>query len=124
MDRDDALFMMRFDQLYRPSRLAKQFVWSAGLAATAAAGRFFDEYSLDSDERFHINEVATYFERLGSFWRAGIVPPDVALNWISADLYWDRIGSILIQARDIFESPDLWRDFEALAEAHRTAAGG
>lgn len=26
MDRDDALFMMRFDQLYRPSRLAKQFV--------------------------------------------------------------------------------------------------
>jgi hypothetical protein len=111
-------------RLCRPSRLAKQFVWSAGLAATALAGRFFDEYSLDSDEQFHVDEVATYFERLGSFWRAGVIPPDVALNWKNADVYWDRIGSILVQAREVFDSPGLWSDFEALAEAHRTAASG
>lgn len=115
MDRDDALFMMRLEELYRPSREAKRFVWSEQLQATAAAGTFFEEYSLDSEERFHVNEVATYFEIMGQFWREGIIPDELALNWISVDMYWDRIGPILLQAREVFEAPGLWSDFEALA---------
>ena len=31
VDRDDILFMMRFEELLRPSTDAKKFVWSEGL---------------------------------------------------------------------------------------------
>lgn len=121
VDRDDILFMMRFEELFRPSTDAKKFVWSEGLKALVEAGIFFDEYSLDSDERFYVNAVATYFERLGEFWRQGIVPDEIAMSWISVDMYWDLLGGILIQAREIFDAPGLWRDFEALAAAYSAA---
>ena len=121
VDRDDALFMMRFEELFRPGADAKKFVWTEELKAVVEAGTFFDEYSLDSEERFHVNAVATYFERLGEFWRQGIVPDETAMSWISADMYWDRLGGILIQSREIFDAPELWRDFEALAAAYSAA---
>ncbi len=63
--RDDMLFMMRFEELFRPSTEAKKFVWSEGLKKTVEAGTFFDDHALDSDERFYVNSVATYFERMG-----------------------------------------------------------
>jgi hypothetical protein len=31
-------------------------------------GDFFDRFTLDSDERFFVNEITTYFEMLGMLW--------------------------------------------------------
>lgn len=52
------------------------------------------------------------------FVSMGIVDEELALKWSGAKFAWKLIGPILIQAREVFGSEDLWADFEALAAAH------
>lgn len=119
--RENVDLMLRFEQIYRPSREAKKFVWSEALAACVEDGTFFEKYALDSDERFHINEVATYYEQVGMLWRNGLLELDLVMEWVPASLYWTKIGPILVQAREVFDIPGLWEDFEALAEAQQAS---
>ena len=115
--KDDAMLLLKLDEVWGPSVEARKFSYSAGLAGVVAEGTFFDTYPLDSDERFWINELATYYETLATFWKAGIVEESFALNWSGAIFTWKLIGPILVQARKVFGSDQLWTGFEALAEA-------
>jgi hypothetical protein len=115
--KDDAMLLLKLDEVHQPSTEARQFVYSDELAEVVRVGAFFDTYSLDSRERFFINEVATYFEILGTFRSTGIVDADLAVEWAGAKFTWKRIGPILIQAREVFGDDRLWCEFEALAQA-------
>ena len=115
--KDDALLLLKLDEVHGPSTEARQFVYSDELAKVVHEGSFFDTYSLDSRERFLINEVATYFEILGTFRSMGVVDEQLAVQWGGATFTWKRIGPILIQAREVFGYERLWTDFEALARA-------
>ena len=117
--REEVDLMLRLDQLYRPGKEAKKFVWSEALEAVAKDGSFFDTYALDSDERFHINEGATYYEMVGMLWRKGLLDPELVMEWVPAALYWNKIGAVLVQAREVFDATALWEDFEALAAAQQ-----
>jgi hypothetical protein len=115
--REDVMVLLKLDEVYKPGTDARKFVYSDELAAVVGEGTFFEVYSLDSDERFWINEVATYFEMLATLWEDGIVDRPLALDWAGAVFYWQRIGPILVQARDVFDHDQLWTGFEALALA-------
>lgn len=115
--KEDVHLLLRLDEVHHPGREARKFVYSREFTEVAEAGTFFDIYALDSDERFFINEVATYYETLGMFWKKGIVDADLALEWKPAALYWSKLGSVLIKAREVFGIDNLWEDFEALAKA-------
>ena len=115
--KEDVMVLLKLDEVYKPGTDARKFVYSDALAAVVSEGTFFDVYSLDSDERFWINEVATYCELLATFWKEGIVDRDLAQDWWGAAFYWKLIGPILVQARDLFDSDELWTGFEALALA-------
>ena len=41
----------------------------------------------------------------------------LARDWAGAVFYWQLIGPILVQAREVFDSDQLWTGFEALARA-------
>ncbi len=43
--REEVDLMLRLDQLYRPGKEAKKFVWSEALEAVAKDGSFFDTYA-------------------------------------------------------------------------------
>lgn len=111
------MLLLKLDEVYRPSLEARKFSYSSRLAEVVAEGSFFDTYSLDSDERFWVNELATYYEMLATFWEEEVVDASLALNWAGAVFTWKLIGPILVQAREVFGSDQLWTGFEALAEA-------
>lgn len=115
--KDDVLVLLKLDEVYRPGTEARKFSYSDELAAVVEDGTFFETYALDSDERFWINELATYYEMLGTLWSGRIVDESLALQWAGAMFTWKLIGPILVQARDVFGSDLLWTDFEALALA-------
>lgn len=117
ISREDVQLLLQLDQVHRPGRQAKQFIWSEAFERAASEGSFFDTYTLDSDERFHVNDVATYYEMVGLLWRSRVVDEEAALEWAPAGIYWERLGPVLIQARDVFGVETLWEDFEALAAA-------
>ena len=115
--KEDFMVLLKLDEVYRPSTEAKKFAYSDELAAVVDAGTFFDTYSLDSDERFWINELATYFELLADLWSEEIVDHSLVLNWSGAQFTWKLIGPVLVQARDVFDHDQLWTGFEAFAAA-------
>jgi len=115
--REDVELLLMLDGVYKPSVAAKKFVYSTELADVVTNATFFETYSLDSDERFYINEVATYYEHLGEIRSLGVVDADLALNWAGAAITWQRVGPVLVLAREVFGNDLLWTDFEALAVA-------
>lgn len=115
--KDDVFVLLKVDEVYLPGTEARKFSYSDELAAVVAEGTFFETYPLDSDERFWVNELATYYETLGTLWSGGIVDETLALEWSGARFTWKLIGPILIQAREVFGSDRLWTVFERLAAA-------
>jgi hypothetical protein len=115
--RADVSLLLQLDQVQKPSLAARQFAHSTELANVLKNGRFFDAYSMDSVERFYINEMATYFETLGMLRSKGIVDAELALDWSGALTAWRVIGPVLLEAREVFGIPSLWIDFENLAHA-------
>jgi hypothetical protein len=115
--REDVMVLLKLDEVYKPGTDARKFVYSDNLAAVVSEGTFFDMYSLDSDERFWVNEVGTYFELLATLWQEEIVNRELAQDWAGAVFYWKLIGPILVQAREVFNSDQLWTGFEALAHS-------
>jgi len=117
ISREDVELLLRLDEVHGPSREAKQFIWSDVLERVVSAGTFFDSYTLDSDERFHVNEIATYYEMAGLLWHSGVVSQEAVFEWVPAAMYWARLGPVLTQAREVFGAESLWEHFEALATA-------
>jgi hypothetical protein len=122
--KDDVMLLLKLDEVHKPSVEAKKFAYSAELAEAVAEGDFFDRYTLDSDERMYVNQIATYFELLGGIRSRGVVDDDLALSWAGAAITWERVGPVLVQAREVFGSDKLWTDFEALAAAQSSQPDG
>jgi hypothetical protein len=112
--REDVQLLLQTDQALKPGLAAKKFVWTD---VVEDGEGFFDRYGWDSDERFHINEVATYFETCGLLWKMGLIDQGILFEWVPAELYWRRVGPVLLEARRVLDSPELWHNFEALARA-------
>ena len=102
--KEDVLVLLKLDEVYRPGTEARKFSYSDELAVVVEEGTFFETYALDSDERFWINELATYFEMLGAVWTKKIVDESLVLDWVGANYTWKLIGPILVQSREVFGS--------------------
>ncbi len=118
--REDVQVLLHFEQVYKPSREAKKFVWTD---ACQDGDGWFDRYGWDSDERMHVNEYSTYFEMLAMLWRKKLVDEDLVMEWAPAELAWSRVGPVLIEARRVLGSEELWSGFEAYATAQAALSG-
>ena len=119
--KEDIMVLLKLDEVYKPGIDARKFVYSDELAEVVRNESFFETYALDSDQRFWVNEVATYFELLATLWEEGIVDQSLALDWAGTLFYWQRIGPVLVQAREVFDHDQLWTSFEAFAVAQGQA---
>lgn len=115
--REDVQILQELDKVYRPGVVARKFANSRRLSESVESGDFFDKYSLDSDERFFVNEIATFFELLGMLWSKGLVDEELVLEWSAVGFYWKKVGAVLVMAREVYDAPQLWVYFEALAVA-------
>jgi hypothetical protein len=115
--------LLQIEQVMKTGRAATRFVWSDGVKGIFAGPGFFEKYGWDSDERMHVNEVASYYETLALAWQRGFVDEELVLDWAPATLYWGLIGTILLAARDMLGDPELWSGFEALAAAQESSSG-
>jgi hypothetical protein len=89
--REDFQLLLQIEQAMKPGKAAKQFVWSDGVKGDYAGPGFFDKYGWDSDERIHVNEVASYYEVFAMAWQCGFVDEEFVLEWVPATLYWGLI---------------------------------
>ncbi|MGB3717343.1 MAG: hypothetical protein WA996_23210 [Candidatus Promineifilaceae bacterium] len=115
--REDVQILQELDKVYRPGVVARKFANSRRLSESVESGDFFDKYSPDSDERFFVNEIATFFELLGMLWSKGLVDEELVLEWSAVGFYWKKVGAVLVMAREVYDAPQLWVYFEALAVA-------
>jgi hypothetical protein len=81
------MVLLKLDEVYKPGINARKFAFSDELAEVVRAGTFFQKYSLDSDQRFWVNEVATYCELLAKLWEEGVVDRSLALDWFGVVFY-------------------------------------
>jgi hypothetical protein len=121
--REEFQLLLQIEQVMKPGKAATQFVWSDGVKGIYAGPGFFEKYGWDSDERMHVNEVASYFETVALAWQRGFVDAELVLDWAPAAQYWGLIGTILLAARDMLGDPELWSGFEALAAAQESSSG-
>ena len=112
--REDVELLLQVEQVYKPGRDAKKFVWTD---ACQEGDGWFDRYGWDSDERMHVNEYSTYFEMLAMLWQKDLVDRELVLDWTPAEQAWSRVGPVLLEARRVLGAPELWSGFEALAKA-------
>lgn len=113
--KEDLQLILQMEQTLRPSKAAKAFCWSAEVEGVNAGPGFWDKHGLDSDERLYVNEYSTYFELFSLAWRRGLIDEELLLDWVPAELAWQRVGPILKATRDLLGHQDLWSGFEALA---------
>ena len=118
--KDDLSLMLQIEQTYRPSKEAKAFCWSSAVEGDNAA-TFWEQHGLDSDERMNVNAYATNFEFYAFVWDKGLISEELILDWVPAEMAWGRVGPILVAARELLGSQDLWSGFEALAAAQATS---
>ena len=121
--REDFQLLLQIEQAMKPGKTAKQFVWSEGVKGDCAGPGFFEKYGWDSDERMHVNEVASYYEVFAMAWQRGFVDEELVFDWVPATVYWGLIGPICLAARDMLADPALWRGFEAMAAAQESSNG-
>ena len=110
--RDDIRLLLEVERTLKPSTEAKKFAWSKEVEQ---ADGFFDRYGWNSDERFHVNEFSTYFELCGLIWKQGLVDEALLFDWVPAVSAWHRVGPVLLEARRVLGSEELWTNFEAFA---------
>jgi len=118
----DLSLMLQVEQTYRPSKEAKAFCWSKAVEGHNAGPAFWDKHSLDSDERMYVNAYASYFEFYAFIWRKQLINEELILDWVPAQMAWQRIGPILIATRELLGSQELWSGFEALAAAQSASS--
>lgn len=69
--------------------------------------------------RLKVLKILGYYETLGLYHRLGLIHPDLLLGWIDYVGPWERVGAIALAAREERKLPELWENFERLAEAQR-----
>jgi hypothetical protein len=120
--KEDLSLILQMEQTLRPGKAAKAFCWSSEVEGENAGPKFWEKHALDSEERLYVNEYSTYFEQFSVAWERGLIDEELLLDWVPAELAWQRLGPILTATRDLLGHQDLWSGFEALA-ARQAALG-
>ena len=76
---------------------------------------FFETYPPGTDEFDYVGGVAGYYETIGTLWKHGLINEELLFDWLYVAGMWERLRPILVEMRK--STPQLWENFEAMAEA-------
>jgi hypothetical protein len=80
---------------------------------------FSDDFDGDSAEALdpHVQTMLVFHETVGTLVKNGLLDRDLVLDWLWVAGAWDRVGKAAVEARAHAGVPELWENFEALAQA-------
>jgi hypothetical protein len=111
----DALLVVELarlgSQMVHPK--ARGWIWSDEFVSDADA--FWSQYPPGSVEFDYVSGLAAWYETVATIWKHGLIDEGLLFDWLWVAGTWDRLGGILTSMRD--QTPRLWENFEALANA-------
>jgi uncharacterized protein DUF4760 len=109
---EDAMLMME---------LAK---WGA-MEGVAEANRHIHQPGFDPDKVSahdpHIQKVLLWYETVGTLVKNGLLDSELVYDWLYVKGTWDKVGPAAKRAREEAGVPQMFENFEALAEGWNPA---
>lgn len=81
---------------------------------------FTTRHPRGSESRSAIMSVMAWYETIGTLVKQGLLNRDLVYDWLWVSGTWDRAKAIALGER-AETIPQMWENFEALAEGQRTA---
>jgi hypothetical protein len=108
--RDDAVLLVE---------LAK---WGSMIGLAEASRTIFaDDFNAESAEALdpHVQTILVFHETVGTLVKNDLFDRDLVLDWLWVAGAWDRVSKAALESRAAAGVPELWENFEALAEHQR-----
>jgi hypothetical protein len=119
--KDDAHLVIELAQLgsqmVHPK--ARGWIWSDELPSDG--DEFFEKYPPATEEFLYVSGLAAWHETVATLWKRGLVSEELLFDWLWVAGVWDKLKDILITMRTGAGTPQLWANFEAMAEAQVSA---
>jgi len=94
--------------------------WGAMIGLTDASRTIysdgFDPESADALDT-PIQTLLLWNETIGTLVKNDLLDRDLVLDWLWVSGVWERVGPAALRARAEAGSPELWANFEALAQS-------
>jgi hypothetical protein len=106
--RDDAVLLVE---------LAK---WGSMIGLPEASRTIFaDDFDAESAEALdpHVQTILVFHETVGTLVKNNLMDRELVLDWLWVAGAWDRVARAALEARAAAGVPQLWENFEALAQS-------
>lgn len=118
--KEDARLIIEFSRWAIDWGFHEANVWIAGHAADVSSYQSFVEtYPPGTPEHRHPFTVLGYFENLGLFYKHNVIDEALLFDWLDFCGPWNKLSSFAYSHREDKQNPQLWGNFEALAQAQR-----
>jgi hypothetical protein len=94
--------------------------WGSMLGLSEAGRTVFaEDFDRESADALDppVQTFLTFFETVGTLVKNDLMDRDLVLDWVWVSGAWDRVGPAALKARAQAGSPELWENFEALAQS-------
>ena len=105
-DREDAALLVQLAQWGSTMGIeeAQHAVWADGFDPQAA-----------SVEDILVSRILNWGETIATLTKNGLLDPDLVLDWLWIAGLWSRVGPAAVKLREKQGVPELYENFEALA---------
>jgi hypothetical protein len=97
---------------------ARGFIWGPDFISDPK--EFFEKHPPGSPEWDYVGGVAAWYETIGTLWKHGLIAEELLFDWLYIVGMWERLKPILVAMRE--STPQLWENFEAMADAQAARA--
>jgi hypothetical protein len=92
---------------------ARGWVWSD--AFVSDPNEFWEKHPPGTVEFDYVSGLAGWYETVATLWKHNLLDEALLFDWLYVTGMWERLKPILMEMRK--STPQLWENFEALAEA-------
>jgi hypothetical protein len=117
---EDAQLIVQLAQLGTQMIHPQARGWIWGDEFVADADEFWEKYPPGTVQYDYVAGMATWYETIATLWKNGLLNEQLVLDWLYVIGVWERLKPILVAMRK--STPQLWENFEALAEAQAARA--
>lgn len=82
---------------------------------------FVARYPADSAEYGYLSSYLRYHETVATLWKNDLFDETLLFDWLWLWGSWDLVKPLAIGMRTKYGVPEMWSNFEAVAEAQRSA---
>lgn len=93
--------------------------WSAMIDLSGASRKVFaDDFDVDGASALdpEVQTLLVFHETIGTFVKNQLLDRELVYDWLWVSGAWDRVGPAALRAREHSGVPELYANFEALAQ--------